>query len=108
MPDAIIYIDPDQPMNLQNQIRQRLVDGILNGSFAPGMKLPSSRKLARQLDVARNTVVAAYQQLISLGFAGMTAPFILCIWWKKLNSTGGCVFADAKERSAQEADECRR
>ncbi len=68
MPDAIIYIDPDQPMNLQNQIRQRLVDGILNGSFAPGMKLPSSRKLARQLDVARNTVVAAYQQLIADGY----------------------------------------
>ncbi len=64
MSDAIIYIDPDQPMNLQNQIRQRLVDGILNGSFAPGMKLPSSRKLAQQLDLARNTAVAAYQQLI--------------------------------------------
>ena len=46
LPDAIIYIDPDQPMNLQNQIRQQLVDGILNGSFTPGMKLPSSRKLA--------------------------------------------------------------
>lgn len=68
MQDAIIYIDPDRPMNLQHQIRQRLVDGILNGSFAPGMKLPSSRKLARQLDVARNTVVAAYQQLIADGY----------------------------------------
>jgi hypothetical protein len=41
VPDAIIYIDPDQPMNLQNQICQKLVDGILNGSFAPGVKLPS-------------------------------------------------------------------
>jgi GntR family transcriptional regulator/MocR family aminotransferase len=68
VPDAIIYIDPDQPMNLQNQIRQKLVDGILNGSFAPGMKLPSSRKLAQQLDVARNTVVVAYQQLIADGY----------------------------------------
>jgi len=29
VPDAIIFIDPDQPMNLQNQIRQKLVDGIL-------------------------------------------------------------------------------
>lgn len=44
MQDTIIYIDPKQAMNLQNQIRQKLVDGILNGSFAPGMKLPSSRK----------------------------------------------------------------
>lgn len=68
MQDAIIYIDPEQPMNLRNQIRQKLVDGILNGSFAPGMKLPSSRKLAQQLDVARNTVVASYQQLIADGY----------------------------------------
>ena len=62
--DAIIYIDPDNPVNLQNQIRQKIVDGIINGAFPPGMKLPSSRKLSQQLAVARNTVVAAYQQLI--------------------------------------------
>jgi GntR family transcriptional regulator/MocR family aminotransferase len=66
--DAIIYLDPGSPMNLQNQIRQKLVDGILNGSFPPGMKLPSSRKLAQQLDVARNTVVAAYQVLVADGY----------------------------------------
>ena len=68
MQDAIIYIDPNQRVNLQNQIRQKLVDGIINGAFPPGMKLPSSRKLSRQLDVARNTVVAAYQQLIADGY----------------------------------------
>ncbi|MCP4300844.1 MAG: PLP-dependent aminotransferase family protein, partial [Gammaproteobacteria bacterium] len=68
MQDAIIYIDPDSPMNLQNQIRQKIVDGIINGVFPPGMKLPSSRKLAQQLEVARNTVVAAYQQLIADGY----------------------------------------
>ncbi len=68
MQKAIIYLDPDSPMNLQNQIRQKLVEGIINGVFAPGMKLPSSRKLAQQLAVARNTVVAAYQQLIAEGY----------------------------------------
>lgn len=68
MQDTIIYIDPDQRVNLQNQIRQKLVDGIINGVFPPGMKLPSSRKLSRQLNVARNTVVAAYQQLIADGY----------------------------------------
>ena len=68
MSDAIFYIDPDLPMNLQNQIRQKLVDGILSGSFPPGMKLPSSRKLAQQLNVARNTVVLAYQQLVAEGY----------------------------------------
>ena len=68
MHEAIIYLDPGSAMSLQNQIRQKLVDGILNGAFPPGMKLPSSRKLAQQLKVARNTVVAAYQQLIADGY----------------------------------------
>ncbi len=36
-----------------------------------------------------STVISAIATAISLGFAGMTAPFILCIWWRKLNSTGG-------------------
>ncbi len=31
MQDAIIYLDPENSMSLQNQIRQKLVDGILNG-----------------------------------------------------------------------------
>jgi hypothetical protein len=33
MSDAIIYLGPDRKLNLQNQIRQKLVDGILNGAF---------------------------------------------------------------------------
>jgi len=36
-----------------------------------------------------NTVISAIATAISLGFACMSAPFLLCIWWKKLNSTGG-------------------
>lgn len=66
--DTIIYIDPDSKQNLQNQIRQKLVDGILNGTFPPGKKLPSSRRMAEQIKVARNTVVLAYQQLIAEGY----------------------------------------
>jgi len=38
------------------------------GSFPAGKKLPSSRKLAEQLNVARNTVVLVYQQLIDEGY----------------------------------------
>ncbi|MDX1500254.1 MAG: PLP-dependent aminotransferase family protein [Woeseiaceae bacterium] len=68
MPDTLIYLDPDSPLNLQNQIRQKLVDGILSGALPAGHRLPSSRKLARQLDVARNTVVLAYQQLVAEGY----------------------------------------
>jgi len=68
MPQALIYLDPDSQLNLQSQIRQKLVDGILLGTFPPGSRLPSSRKLAEQLSVARNTVVLAYDQLVDEGF----------------------------------------
>ena len=36
-----------------------------------------------------STVIAAIATAISFSFASTMAPFILCIWWKKLNSTGG-------------------
>ena len=68
MTTALIYLDPDSTMNLQEQIRQKLVEGILKGNFPVGSKLPSSRKLAEQLGVARNTVVLAYEQLIEENF----------------------------------------
>ena len=65
---ALIYLDPDSKLNLQSQIRQKLVGAILNGTFPAGKKLPSSRKLAEQLGVARNTVVLAYDQLVEEGY----------------------------------------
>jgi len=59
MNETLIYLDPESPLNLQSQTRQKLVDSILNGTFPSGSRLPSSRKLAEQLGVARNTVVLA-------------------------------------------------
>ena len=67
MSEALFYLDPDSGLSLQGQIRQKLVDGILSGSFPPETRLPSSRKLAEQLGVARNTVVLAYEQLVEEG-----------------------------------------
>jgi GntR family transcriptional regulator/MocR family aminotransferase len=68
VPDSLIYLDPDSPLGLQNQIREKLVDGVLSGTLPPGHKLPSTRKLAAMLNVSRNTVVLAYQQLIADGY----------------------------------------
>jgi GntR family transcriptional regulator/MocR family aminotransferase len=64
MNSCLIHIEPNQEDSLQSQIRQKLVEGILVGSFAAGSKLPSSRKLAKQLEVSRNTVVLVFQALI--------------------------------------------
>ena len=53
---------------LQKQIQEMLVEAILDGHIPVGSPLPSGRKLAQQLNVARNTVVFAYQQLVDEGF----------------------------------------
>jgi GntR family transcriptional regulator/MocR family aminotransferase len=63
----LLYLDPDSRLNLQAQIRQKLVEAIHLEILKPGSRLPSSRKLAGQLGVARNTVVLACQQLIAEG-----------------------------------------
>jgi len=68
MTAPLIFLDRDGDLNLQNQLRQKLVDAILSGALPPGRRLPSSRQLALQLDVARNTVVLAYQQLTADGY----------------------------------------
>ncbi len=35
------------------------------------------------------TVISAIAVAVSIGFAGLTGPFVLCIWWRKLNHRGG-------------------
>ncbi|MCC2614673.1 PLP-dependent aminotransferase family protein [Aestuariibacter halophilus] len=68
MNQLLIHLDPDQKESLQSQIRRQFVENILSGSFPAGKKLPSSRKLAQQLSVSRNTVVMVYNTLLEEGF----------------------------------------
>ena len=55
-------------LSLQAQIRQMLVTAILDGQLPPGEPVPSSREMADQLGLARNTIVLAYQQLADEGY----------------------------------------
>lgn len=55
-------------LSLQAQIREVMVGAILDGQLPAGVPLPSSRDMAEQLGVARNTVVLAYQQLTEEGY----------------------------------------
>lgn len=47
---------------------ESLRDAILEGRLRPGQRLPSTRDLARQLDLARGTVVSAFDQLGAEGY----------------------------------------
>ena len=66
--NLIILLDASSGISLQAQIRQSIVELILNNSILPGDKLPSSRMLSRQLNVSRNTVILAYQALVNTGY----------------------------------------
>ena len=59
-----LLLDRSRPATLAVQIVEQLRDAILQGRIAPGTRMPSSRKLADQLDVSRNTVVRAYESLM--------------------------------------------
>lgn len=53
----------------QQQLLKRFKRAILGGQLPPGSRLPSTRGLCEQLQVARNTVLAVYEQLVAEGYA---------------------------------------
>lgn len=58
-----VLLDRTVAETLALQIVAQIRTGIQDGRIAVGSRLPSSRRLADQLQVARNTVVRAYEQL---------------------------------------------
>ena len=68
IPERLFELDSQSSANLQSQIQEMLVKAILDGQIPAGSAMPSGRKLAEQLKVARNTVVLVYQRLVDEGF----------------------------------------
>src|SRR5437773_379573 len=68
MRDQLFHLDARNSATLQTQLRQMLVAAIREGQLPRGSALPSCRKLADTLAVARNTVALAYQDLVEEGF----------------------------------------
>ena len=56
---------------LQHRIYEQIRSAILASRLRPGTPLPSSRDLARDLKLARNTVVLAYKRLSREGYLAM-------------------------------------
>jgi GntR family transcriptional regulator/MocR family aminotransferase len=56
------------PEPLHRQIYGQIRDAILSGRLAPRGHLPSTRALAAELGVSRNTVALAFEQLLSEGY----------------------------------------
>ncbi|MEM9044911.1 MAG: PLP-dependent aminotransferase family protein [Pseudomonadota bacterium] len=68
MRDALYHLERSRPATLQAQIREVLMQAIASGRLKPGETVPSTRAMARQLSVSRNTVTLAYQALVAEGF----------------------------------------
>jgi DNA-binding transcriptional MocR family regulator len=57
---------------LYRQLFDAIVSRIQSGTFPAGYRLPPTRQLADELSTHRNTVVRAYEDLVSSGFAEST------------------------------------
>ena len=65
--DAII-IDHKCKTPLYRQLYEFIRQAIINDLFSENSKLPSSRQLSNELNIARSTVTTAYDQLIAEGY----------------------------------------
>lgn len=67
-PLDMLAVSRSNPEHLSRQLYHGLVAIIRNRVLAPGSELPSTRALAAELGLGRNTIVAAYDQLVTEGY----------------------------------------
>ncbi|GAA4204882.1 MocR-like pyridoxine biosynthesis transcription factor PdxR [Actinocatenispora rupis] len=63
-----LHLDLDSGAGRRAALEAALRTAIRSGRVAPDTRLPSSRSLAAELGLARNTVAAAYDQLVAEGY----------------------------------------
>lgn len=68
IPSAHINLDAESSVPLYRQLYESLRLAILTGRLASGTRLPSTREVATELKISRNTVMNAFDQLIAEGY----------------------------------------
>lgn len=63
-----VALDLGSEVPIYLQLTRRLIEAIADGRVAPGSRLPGSRSLAKAVGVHRNTVSAAYDELLAEGW----------------------------------------
>jgi GntR family transcriptional regulator/MocR family aminotransferase len=63
-----LHLSRDPALGLRAGLEQSLRAAVRSGQLRPGTRLPSSRVLAGDLGVARNTVADVYTQLVAEGY----------------------------------------
>jgi GntR family transcriptional regulator / MocR family aminotransferase len=59
-----IRLDKAREVPMREQLRRQIAHAIRSGSLPPGTRIPSSRLMAKLLQVSRNTVLGAYDDLV--------------------------------------------
>ncbi|MGX5802912.1 rhizopine catabolism transcriptional regulator MocR [Bradyrhizobium sp. Arg314] len=67
-PLDMLAVNRASPEHLSRQLYHGLVAIIRDRTLAPGSELPSTRALAAELGLGRNTIVTAYDQLVTEGY----------------------------------------
>src|SRR5262245_23319 len=67
-PELLLRLDRGSDQPLRSQLEEGLRKAIRNGRLQGGERLPSSRKLARELSTSRGLVQDCYSQLLSEGY----------------------------------------
>jgi GntR family transcriptional regulator/MocR family aminotransferase len=62
-----VHFEKNSTTPLHKQLFIAIKEAITSGKLTPGERLPSTRDMAEDLDIARNTVSSAYDQLMSEG-----------------------------------------
>lgn len=67
--DLLLQFDPASDLPIYLQLYEQLRTAIVSQRrLGPGTKLPSTRTFADQLGISRNTVLAAFEQLLAEGY----------------------------------------
>ena len=67
-PFDLVAVDQSSPVPMVRQLYASFRSSILTGRLPAGCMLPPTRTLAKELDIGRNTVIAAYDQLLAEGY----------------------------------------
>ena len=85
-----------EPMH--RQLYRELREAVLNGRLPPGSRLPSTRAMASELGVSRNTVMGAFDQLLAEGYLEGKVGSGTYVARKTARGNAACAAAACKAR----------
>jgi GntR family transcriptional regulator/MocR family aminotransferase len=72
-PPLLFVLDRTNRASLQTQLALNLKRLVHAGMLRPGKAVPSTRELAHELQISRNTVIQVYDRLIGEGYLEASA-----------------------------------